>query len=178
MEQQPSFSSRVQLKQFILGVLATAACCLPSVTAAQENMFPEPTAERLTWSARACYVEATWSLHDCSALLHVIRKRATKYKWPFLKMLKAYSTRHWQGKKGKEAKTLTLASVKNKDVDWNRNWFKLTQFVKEVFDHNVQDPCPKADHWAAKYFPPTAPMKPARCSVKLDNAFYVSVKQR
>lgn len=147
--------------------------CLP--VSAQDG-FPSPSPDIIVWSARACYAEATWSIADCSALLHVIRKRATKYKWPFLKMLKRYSVVNWRNStRGLKTSALTLASNKHQSEKWNQNWRQLVNHVVAVLEDNVTDPCPRADHWAAPSYVPKSPMRRVRCSEKVANAFWRSV---
>jgi hypothetical protein len=163
------------IKPVVLGLMAIAAelICLPA--RAQEG-FPSPSAETITWSARACYAEATWSVADCSALLHVIRKRATRYKWPFLKMLKRYSVVNWvKSTRGMQTGALTLSNNKHQTETWNQNWQQLVNHVVAVLADNVTDPCPSADHWAAPTYVPRSPMRRVRCTQKVANAFWRSV---
>jgi len=163
------------IKPVVLGLMAITAelLCLP--VKAQEG-FPSPSAETITWSARACYAEATWSMPDCSALLHVIRKRATKYKWPFLKMLKRYSVVNWlKSTRGMQTSAFTLSNNKHQTETWNQNWRQLVNHVVAVLADNVSDPCPRADHWAARWYVPRSPMRRVRCSEKVANAFWRSV---
>jgi hypothetical protein len=163
------------IKTYVLGLMAITANLLPLPAHAQGG-FPEASPEVIVWSARACYAEATWSFADCSALLHVIRKRATKSHWPFLKMLKRYSVDNWlRSAHGQQARTLKLASNKNRTERWNQNWQQLVSHVTDVFADKVSDPCPRADHWAATYFTPRSPMRRVQCTQRVENAFWVSV---
>lgn len=164
------------VKPFVLGLMAVTANLLPLPARAQDG-FPPASPEIIVWSARACYAEATWSFADCSALLHVIRKRATKSNWPFLKMLKRYSVVNWlRGASGKQTGALKLASNKSQTERWNQNWQQLVSHVTAVFADKVSDPCPRADHWAASYFTPRSPMRRVQCNQKVANAFWVSVR--
>lgn len=156
--------------------MAITASLVPLPARAQDG-FPPASPELIVWSARACYAEATWSFADCSALLHVIRKRAAKANWPFLKMLKKYSVDNWvQSKHGQSARYLKLAGNKNQSDKWNQNWQELVRHVTAIFSHSVDDPCPRADHWAADYYTPKSPMRRVRCTEKLANVFWVSVR--
>ncbi|HET6340050.1 MAG TPA: hypothetical protein VFG30_42870 [Polyangiales bacterium] len=164
------------VKPVVLGLMAITADLICQPVYAQEG-FPAPSPEIIVWSARACYAEATWSIADCTALLHVIRKRATKSNWPFLKMLKQYSASNWlKSRRGKQMSTLTLASNKNQTEQWNQNWRQLVSHVMAVLTDTVSDPCPRADHWAATYYVPKSPMRRVRCTEKVANAFWVSVR--
>jgi len=99
------------LKPVVLGLMAITVdlVCQPAYAKAQAG-FPVVSEEVIVWSARSCYAEATWSLADCTALLHVIRKRAQRANWTFLKMLKQYSVSNWtQSSHGKRALRLKLA---------------------------------------------------------------------
>ena len=148
----------------------------PSASSVQDG-FPAASHEVLVWSARSCYAEATWSLADCTALLHVIRKRAQRANWSFLKMLKAYSVSNWlQSSHGKRAVRLKLAHNADQSAKWNENWRALVEHVVEVLTDRASDPCPHADHWAAAYYVPKSPMRRVRCSEKVANVFWVSVR--
>ena len=150
--------------------------CLP--VRAQEG-FPPASAEVVVWSARACYAEAAWSTADCSALLHVIRKRATRFGWPFLKMLKRYSVVNWlNSARGRKTSVLTLEDNKRESAQWNLNWQKLVSHVVAVLADNVIDPCPYADHWAAPSYVPRSPMRRVQCNEKVANAFWRSVRNQ
>ena len=164
------------IKPVVLGLMAITAELICQPAHAQEEGFPAPSPELIVWSARACYAEATWSTADCSALLHVIRKRATRFNWPFLKMLKQYSVVNWlRGSRGKQTGALTLEGSKRQSETWNQNWQQLVSHVMAVFADSVSDPCPRADHWAAAYYVPRSPMRRVRCTQKVANAFWVSV---
>lgn len=166
------------IKPAVLGLMAITAelMCLPARARAQDG-FPTASAEIIVWSARACYAEATWSMADCSALLHVIRKRASKFNWPFLKMLKRYSVVNWMNSaRGRQTGAFTLDENKQQSDKWNQNWKQLVSHVEAVFDDSVSDPCPHADHWAAPYYVPRSPMRRVRCSEKVANAFWKSVR--
>ncbi|HKU44272.1 MAG TPA: hypothetical protein VJR89_39200 [Polyangiales bacterium] len=129
------------------------------------------------WSARSCYAEATWSHADCTALLHVIRKRAQRANWSFLKMLKAYSVSNWlHSAHGKRAARLKLAHDKSQSAQWNEKWRALVDHVIAVLNDGVSDPCPRADHWAAEYYVPRSPMRRVQCTEKVANAFWVSAR--
>src|SRR5262245_14822176 len=97
------------LKPVVLGLMAITVdlVCQPAY---EQDGFPAPAEDVVLWSARSCYAEATWSLSDCTALLHVIRKRAHRANWSFVKMLKQYSVSNWvQSAHGKRAARLKLA---------------------------------------------------------------------
>lgn len=158
-----------------LSLSAIAASILAPLKASA-NEFPAASQEVIVWSARSCYAEATWSQADCAALLHVIAKRANKYRWSFLKMLKAYSVKNWvQSDHGKVARTLRLGANPRQDERWNSNWFDLVTHVVDVLQGRVVDPCPTADHWAAKYYHPRTPMRRVRCQASMANAFYAEI---
>jgi hypothetical protein len=164
------------IKPYVLGLMAITANLLPLPARAQDG-FPAPSPEIIVWSARACYAEATWSFADCSALLHVIRKRATKSHWPFLKMLKRYSVVNWlRSRTGKQTGTLTLESNKHQSERWNQNWQQLVSHVTDVFADKVSDPCPRADNWAATSFTPRVPMRRVQCKQRVENAFWVAIR--
>ena len=159
-----------------LGLMAITANLL-ALPARAQNGFPPPSPEIVVWSARSCYAEATWSLADCTALLHVIRKRAARSNWPFLKMLKRYSVDNWlQSSHGRRASTLKLTNNTTQTEAWNRLWEQLVEHVTAVLNDSVSDPCPRADHWAATYYVPRSPMRRVRCAQKVANAFWVSVR--
>jgi hypothetical protein len=165
------------IKPAVLGLMAITAELLCSLPVEAQEGFPNPSPEIVVWSARACYAEATWSITDCSALLHVIRKRAAKFNWPFLKMLKRYSVVNWlKSAKGHATSALTLSNNKNQSAEWNRNWEQLVSHVVAVLGDSVSDPCPRADHWAAPYYVPRSPMRRVQCAAKVANAFWRSVK--
>jgi hypothetical protein len=166
------------LKPVVLGLMAITVdlVCQPAHARAQES-FPPASEEVILWSARSCYAEATWSLADCTALLHVIRKRSERANWSFLKMLKQYSVSNWlQSSHGKRAARLKLADNPGQTTKWNQNWRALVDHVTAVLAHSVTDPCPRADHWAAVYYVPRSPMRRVRCTQKVANAFWVSVR--
>jgi hypothetical protein len=159
----------------VLGLMAITANVLALPARAQDG-FPAPSPEIIVWSARSCYAEATWSISDCSALLHVIRKRAAKSHWPFLKMLKRYSVVNWlRGASGKQTGALKLTDNKNQTDKWNQNWQQLVNHVTAVLADTISDPCPRADHWAATYYVPRSPMRRVQCKQKVANAFWMSV---
>jgi hypothetical protein len=163
------------IKLVVMGLLAMTLNLFGSAARADEG-FPAPSPELIVWSARACYAEATWSFADCSALLHVIRKRATKSGWPFLKMLKQYSVVNWlKSSRGKHMGSLKLVGNRNQTEKWSQNWQQLVSHVIAIFDDNVSDPCPRADHWAATSFTPRSPMRRVQCKQRVANAFWVSV---
>lgn len=168
------------VKPVVLGLMAITVdlICQPAYAHAQES-FPPASSEVIVWSARACYAEATWSFADCTALLHVIRKRAQRANWTFLKMLKQYSVVNWsKSARGKEAAHFKLDNNKNQTDKWNENWRALVAHVTAVFADTVSDPCPRADHWAAASFVPRVPMRRVRCSAKVENAFWVAIPVR
>jgi hypothetical protein len=163
------------LRPAVLGLMAITANLL-AVPAQAQDGFPAASPEILVWSARSCYAEATWSITDCSALLHVIRKRAAKSHWPFLKMLKRYSVVNWlRGARGKQTGALKLTNNRSQTEKWNRNWQQLVSHVTAVFADSVSDPCPRADHWAATFYTPRSPMRRVQCTQKVENAFWISV---
>jgi hypothetical protein len=150
-----------------------AIFCMPA--AAQESEFPAPTLSVILWSARSCYAEATWSQADCTALLHVIRKRALTAGWSFIRMLKAYSVKNWvQSEHGQQALALELGTNKGQSASWNSSWQKLVMHVVDVLRGRTSDPCPTANHWAAKYYQPKSPMRRVACEVETANAFWVA----
>ena len=166
------------IKPVVLGLMAITVdlVCQPVHAHAQAG-FPAPSPEIVVWSARACYAEATWSFSDCSALLHVIRKRAKKFNWPFLKMLKRYSAANWvNSSRGRQTLSFTLDGGKHQSERWQQNWQQLVSHVLAVFSDSVTDPCPSADHWAASYYVPRSPMRRVRCSEKVANAFWMSIR--
>jgi hypothetical protein len=163
------------VRPMALGLMAITANLLALPARAQDG-FPVASPDVIVWSARACYAEATWSMTDCSALLHVIRKRAAKSHWSFLKMLKRYSVVNWlRGANGHRTGALQLASNKNQTEKWNQNWQQLVSHVTAVFADTVSDPCPRADHWAAAWYTPRSPMRRVQCTQKVANAFWMSV---
>jgi hypothetical protein len=164
------------IKPVVLGLMAITADLICQPVYAQDG-FPPASPEIVVWSARACYAEATFSLADCTALLHVIRKRANRVGWPFLKMLKQYSVSNWlRSSRGRAVTAYTLASNKHQTERWNESWRQLVNHVTAVFTDSVSDPCPRADHWAAAYYVPRSPMRRVRCTAKVENAFWVSVR--
>lgn len=165
----------MKIKPYVLGILAIAAGILcESRTLAQDAPFPEASQDVILWSARSCYAEALWSEADCSALLHVIRKRSAKSRWPFLKMLKAYSVKNWMTT-SLVAHKLRLGVNRDQDRSWNRHWEQLVTYVVDVLEDRVTDPCPRADHWAAKYYRPKSPMRRVSCEQATDNQFWASI---
>ena len=170
------------LRTFVCGCLAVAAgvllCCAPVRAEEETESFPEATQATILWSARSCYAEATWSETDCAALLHVIRKRAARFKWPFLKMLRAYSVKNWINGHGKQAGQLKLGVNTGLDKAWNESWHKLVLHVVDVLNGRVQDPCPVADHWAAMTYAPRSPMRRVRCELPTANQFWVTVARK
>jgi hypothetical protein len=164
------------VKPVVLGLMAITIDLVCQPAYAQDG-FPAPSPEIMVWSARACYAEATWSMADCTALLHVIRKRAKKSGWPFLRMLKEYSAVNWlKSRRGRVTSELTLASNKHQSAQWNENWQQLVSHIKSVFADGVSDPCPRADHWAAASYVPRSPRLRVRCTQKVANAFWMSVR--
>lgn len=166
------------IRVFSFGVVfMIVSFCVPA--AAQESEFPVPTLSVVLWSARSCYAEATWSEADCSALLHVIRKRSSKAGWSFIKMLQAYSVKNWiQSGHGKEALALQLGNNRGRSLTWNLRWEKLVMHVVDVLRERTTDPCPTANHWAAKYYRPRSPMRRVSCDVETANAFWVAVASK
>jgi hypothetical protein len=163
------------IKPVVLGLMAITAdlICQPVYAQAQDS-FPPASPEIVVWSARACYAEATFSLADCTALLHVIRKRAAR---AGLKMLKQYSVSNWlKSTRGRAVTAFTLTTNKRQSDRWNESWRQLVDHVTAVFADAVSDPCPRADHWAAVYYVPRSPMRRVRCTEKVENAFWVSVR--
>ena len=164
------------IKPLVLGLMAITAALISLPARAQEG-FPEASPEVVLWSARACYAEAAFSTADCSALLHVIRKRAARFKWPFLKMLKQYSVVNWvKSTRGHKTSALMLCENRDQTRKWNENWRQLVNHVVAVLGDNVSDPCPHADHWAAQWYIPRSPMRRVQCTVKVANAFWRSVR--
>lgn len=158
-----------------LGLMAIVANLLALPARAQTG-FPPASPDVVVWSARACYAEATWSTSDCSALLHVIRKRAAKSHWSFLKMLKRYSAANWlRGERGRQTASLILANNRHQSERWNESWKQLVNHVTAVLTDTVNDPCPRADHWAAASYTPRSPMRRVQCTAKVANAFWMSV---
>jgi hypothetical protein len=156
-------------------VFAFAVVMLFTVTVKAQE-FPAPSHEIILWSARACYAEATWSQPDCTALLNVIRKRSEKSGWAFLRMLKEYSVHNWvHSAQGKLIKRFHLGTHKGRDKDWNRNWQTLVNHVVDVLNMRIDDPCPRANHWAAKWYKPKSPMRRVQCEIATANAFWVGV---
>lgn len=164
-----------------------ASVMIPHRAAANE--FPVASTEVILWSARSCYAEATWSKADCSALLNVIRRRSAKTGWSFLKMLKAYSVHNWkQSDHGRAALALKLNATnvvkrctgKGKtreaceafNAAWNQQWRDLVMHVVDVLGSRAEDPCPAAEHWAARYYRVPYPVRRIACSAPVANAFY------
>lgn len=165
------------LKPVVLGLMAITFDLVCQPAYAQDDGFPPASEEVISWSARSCYAEATWSHADCTALLHVIRKRAERANWSFLKMLKAYSVSNWlQSSHGKRAVRLKLAHNPDQNSKWNQNWRALVDHVVAVLTDTMSDPCPNANHWAAAYYTPRSPMRRVRCTEKVANVFWVSVR--
>jgi len=160
-----------------VGLLAFVGCGRPA--AAQAGPFPVASNRVVLWSARSCYAEASWSQDDCTALMHVIRKRSTRFHWPFIKMLKAYSVKNW-AKSGRGSAVLgfQLGFNKGKSRAWNARWRRHVGHVVDVLNHRAEDPCPIADHWAAKDYRPKSPMRRVVCDVETANAFWVAVASR
>lgn len=168
-------------RAFVLGLVAVTSGLVCEAKAAAQEEFPEASQAVVLWSARSCYAEATFSEADCSALLHVIRKRSAKFGWSFLKMLKAYSVKNWiQSGHGQQANRLRLGVNTGKGFDktWNESWRKLVMHVVDVINGRVQDPCPVADHWAALHYAPKSPMRRVQCESPTANQFWVTVAKR
>lgn len=154
-------------------LLVIMGCGRPAT--AQEAPFPAATDRVILWSTRSCYAEAAWSRDDCTALMHVIRKRSTRFHWPYVRMLKAYSVENWgKTRRGKRILTLRLGTNPHRPAEWNESWRQLTEHVLDVLADRVQDPCPIADHWAAKHYQPKVPMRRVTCDVETANAFWVA----
>jgi hypothetical protein len=167
-------------RPFVIGLVTLVVGVLSAPVARAQESFPEATQATVLWSARSCYAEATWSEIDCAALLHVIRKRAARFKWPFLKMLRAYSVKNWVHGHGKQATELRLGVNNGRGLDktWNERWFQLVSHVVDVLNGRVQDPCPSADHWAAANYSPKSPMRRVKCELPTANQFWVAVARR
>lgn len=160
----------------LLVIVGCMACSRP--VAAREAPFPAATDRVIIWSTRSCYAEATWSEPDCTALMHVIRKRSARARWPFVRMLKAYSVANWaKSQHGKSALGLRLGFNEHHSRGWNRRWRHLVRHVVDVLNYRAEDPCPNADHWAAKYYQPKSPMLPVTCDVETLNAFWVAKRR-
>lgn len=156
-------------------VLATTLALFCGRVSAQDG-FPEPSKSVVLWSARACYVEAQWSKADCTAILHVIRKRSILTGWPFLKMLIAYSAiRPGSSPTAREAFARRMnTTVSSMSKEWNEKWKELQEWVKLVIapPRYIIDPCPGAIHWAAKYYKPKEKLVRVDCQLEVANAFY------
>lgn len=160
-------------KKITLFVLVFVTCIgsmlMPPPAKAQ---FPQSSNEVLVWSVRACYAEAQFNVHDCTALLNVIRKRAHQAHWPYLKMLKRYSVVNWRkNHRGREILSYKL-SQKSKSEEWNEQWSSLVSHVRNVFQDLVEDPCPTANHWGSPTDKPKGPMRRVACKVRMANIFY------
>jgi hypothetical protein len=161
------------MKPFVFALMATLTSALALPCQAQKRVqttFPEQTAGVVLLSAKACYIEATWSFDDCTALLHVIRKRATKMS--FVEMLHRYSVVNWRGKEASQMKSVKRASNPDKSYEWNKKWFELIEHVVLVLSGSKQDPCPSAKHWAAPSFIPRIPMQRVSCKQPTKNFFW------
>ena len=164
------------MRAYIFALMATTCAALAIPCKAQKHTklhFPEPSADVVLLSAQACYVEATWSLDDCAALLHVIRKRSSKL--GFVEMLKRYSVANWTSKTVKEIKSASFVSNPDKPKPWNDSWFSLLEHVRNIFSGKISDPCPRAKHWAAPTFEPRSPMTRVFCSVNTKNFFWAEL---
>lgn len=144
----------------------------------------------MIWAARVCYLESTFRLDDCRAILHVARKRAARSGQQWLDALRAYSVlERSQTPRAREVRALPWGDVEDKGTRWNEQWAQLRDLVVSFAAGSVPDPTPGATQWGSRILPADVARAdravregrwiPARVArgVKLRNAFYVEVRR-
>lgn len=103
--------------------------------------------------ARACWLEATWSLSDCAAIHGVIKRRAERAGWTYERMLLAYSALDAQTDRAAVARALPDGDVPGWTAKDNGRWSNLRDVARGAIDGDVPTPCQGATQWGGSRLP-------------------------
>ena len=135
--------------------------------------------------ARACWLEAGWSLSDCAAITYVLRARAERARWPLLRMVNAYSALDGSSPRAELARSLPDGAATAFSSRENERWTAVRLVAREALAGRMSNPCPRARHWGGATLAPDAARaaralsagrwRAARCRQQTSNVFYVEV---
>jgi hypothetical protein len=100
-------------------------------------------------AARACWLEGGFSLADCAAVVHVIKRRARRAGWPFERMLVAYSAIDADNPRAAFARQLPAGAEPSWSPRENERWSMVREIAAAALDGRVSSPCRGARDWGA-----------------------------
>lgn len=98
-------------------------------------------------AARACWLEASWSTDDCTAVLYVLMRRAQRAEVPVDVMAWRYTALRAATPRAELARQLPDGDERIWSRAENRQWSALRAHARAVLEGRVINPCPGADHW-------------------------------
>jgi hypothetical protein len=183
----------------VLFTVAAVRCSTPLPAGAQDEPKTEPaskaggpaagTAGALPPEAavtldlaRACWVEASFSLPDCGAIRGAIARRAARAGWTFARMLHAYSALDAKSERAAFARQLPDGDEPSWEGVDNARWEELRTLADRV-----EDPCAPAVHWGGLTLPTdheralravrAGKWERVRCSAPTRNSFFREIRR-
>lgn len=136
-------------------------------------------------AAQVCWLEASFEHDDCTALTHVLMRRAKRSGWTFARMARTYSAIKSDTPRAQLARSLTAGPLQGWTVATNLEWERLRKHAGAVLAGKVPDVCPSATQWGARDLPrdvrravsaiEAGRWRVVRCSRPVANAFYAEV---
>ncbi len=206
LHDRPDPASVCALSLFLLIVLVL---CASAIGSAQKSVrSPAPPGERVAGPspgveliliqsdagasalllARACWVEAGFSLADCAAINSVLKARAERSGWTYERMLWAYTALRRKNPRATFARKLPDGDEPTWNEADNARWSELRALAVDALAGNVPSPCGRAVHWGGLDIPSDAERahgavsagrwRRVRCNGRLLNAYFAETKPR
>lgn len=137
--------------------------------------------------AQVCWLEATWSLSDCAAIVFVLERRARRVGSPIAEMAVRYSAID----AGTERAAFARALPDGDEPAWpshlNSRWRLLREHVEHTLAGRVLNPCRGASQWGARNLPcdvrravdavQAGRWRVVRCTRRTANAYYTEIRR-
>jgi hypothetical protein len=101
-------------------------------------------------TARACFVEAGFSLPDCAAITWVIKRRAKRAGWTYERMLLAYSALDADTERAAFARQLPAGDEPTFSARENERWALLRAVARAALDGRIRSAARGATHWGSR----------------------------
>jgi hypothetical protein len=97
--------------------------------------------------AQICYLEATWSKPDCSAIAGVGRSIEARTGKPWLQAARRYSALDKGSRRAREVRAFTADGYPGAGPSWLAKWHALLEYAQRIVDGHEPSPCRGARDW-------------------------------
>jgi hypothetical protein len=143
-----------------------------SAAAIQPHKANAQATDRL-YVAQVCFLEAGWSESDCTAMVQVAKRRASRVKRPWVSVLREYSALDGKTARAKKVLLYPDGDVPGETRAFNARWAELRAVAADLVAADVPELCRGAEHWGGPGLDkPRGRMVVAECAVPTANVFY------